>query len=64
MGIEVTGFFGLLLLIADIWAIIKTFQSGSSALVKAIWVVVILLMPLLGLLLWLIFGPRPSAGRY
>jgi hypothetical protein len=27
MGIEVGGLFGLLLLIADIWAIVKTVQS-------------------------------------
>lgn len=64
MGIEVGGILGLLLLIADIWAIIKTFQSGASALGKAIWIVVILLMPFLGLLLWLIFGPRPGPARF
>ena len=30
MGIEVTGLFGLLVLIADIYAIVKTLDSGIS----------------------------------
>ena len=58
MGIEVGGLFGLLLLIADIWAIVKTVQSGASTGAKVFWVVVILILPLLGLILWLIFGPK------
>jgi len=33
-------------------------QSGTDNLAKAIWVVVILLLPVLGLLIWLLFGPR------
>jgi hypothetical protein len=58
MEIEVGGIFGLLLLIADVWAIINVVQSSRSTGVKVIWVVVILLLPLLGLIAWLIFGPR------
>lgn len=58
MGIEVGGLFGLLILIADIYAIIKVVGSGASTGVKVIWVLVILLLPLLGFLLWLIFGPK------
>ena len=57
MGIEV-GLFGLIVLILDIWAIIKTFNSSASAGVKAIWIAVILVLPVLGFLLWLIFGPK------
>lgn len=58
MGIEVGGLFGLLLLIADIWAIVKTVQSGASTGAKVFWIVLILILPLLGLILWLIFGPK------
>lgn len=58
MGIEVGGLFGLLLLVADIWAIVKTVQSGASTGAKVIWIVLILVLPLLGLILWLIFGPK------
>ena len=58
MSIEVGGFFGLILLIADIWAIVNVVQSRASTGAKVLWIVLILLLPLLGLILWLIFGPR------
>lgn len=58
MGIEVGGVFGLLILIGDIWAIISTLASSSGTGAKVIWILVILLLPLLGFILWLIFGPR------
>lgn len=57
MDIQVGGLFGLIILIADIWAIIKTVDSGASTGTKVVWVVVILLLPVLGLILWLLFGP-------
>ena len=58
MGIEVGGFFGLILLALNIWALIKIVQSGASTGVKVIWVLVVLILPLAGFLAWLIFGPR------
>ncbi|MBK1647940.1 PLDc N-terminal domain-containing protein [Rhabdochromatium marinum] len=58
IDVQVTGFFGLLLLILDIYAIIKTVQSRASTLGKVLWVVLILLLPLLGFMLWLLFGPK------
>lgn len=58
MGIEIGGIFGLLLLVADIWAIVKTVQSGASTGAKVFWVVLILILPLLGFIIWLIFGPK------
>lgn len=58
MGIEVGGLFGLLLLIADIWAIVKTVQSRASTGAKVFWIILILLLPLLGFLIWLLFGPK------
>jgi hypothetical protein len=58
MGIEVGGILGLLLLIADVWAIVKTVQSGASTGAKVFWVVLILILPLLGLIIWLLAGPR------
>lgn len=58
MGMEVTGVFGLILLVLDVYAIVKTIQSRASTGVKVLWVVLILLLPLLGLILWLLFGPK------
>lgn len=58
MGVEVTGLLSLLLLIADVWAIVRTVQSTAGTGSKVLWIVLILLLPLLGLLLWLVFGPK------
>lgn len=60
MEIEIGGFFGFLLLIVDIWAIVNVFQSRASTAAKVFWTVLILLLPLLGLIIWLIFGPRSA----
>lgn len=60
MGIEVGGLFGLIILAVDIWAIIKTVESGASTGSKVAWVLVILILPVVGLLLWFLFGPRGS----
>jgi hypothetical protein len=58
MGMEVGGLFGLLILIADVWAIVKTVQSSASTGNKVLWVVVILVLPILGVILWFLLGPR------
>ncbi len=58
MGIEVTGIGGLLILIADIYAIVKTLGSSASTGSKVLWVIVILLLPILGVIFWFFAGPR------
>jgi uncharacterized membrane protein len=58
LGIEVGGLIGLIILIADIWAIVNVLQSGASTGGKVLWIVLILLLPVVGLLIWLIAGPR------
>lgn len=58
MGIEVGGLLGLIILILDVWAIVKIMESGATTGGKVIWIVVIVLLPVLGLLVWFFFGPR------
>ncbi|CAA6814953.1 MAG: Unknown protein [uncultured Thiotrichaceae bacterium] len=58
MGIEVGGIFGLIVLVLNVFAIIKVVQSGAGTGSKVLWVVIILLLPLLGLLLWYLAGPK------
>ncbi len=55
------GFFGLLILIADIYAIYNVLTSGATTAAKIIWTLVILLLPVLGLLAWFVFGPKGKA---
>jgi len=59
MGLEV-GFFGLILLALDIWALIHVVQSGTSTGGKVLWVIFILILPLVGFIAWLLMGPRKT----
>ena len=52
------GLWGLLILAGDIWAIINILQSSADNAKKLIWVLVVLLLPVLGLILWFFMGPR------
>lgn len=60
MRIEVGGLFGLLILIADVWAIVNIFQSPASTGSKVLWTVLVLLLPVLGLIIWFFAGPRTA----
>lgn len=58
MNVEVGGVLGFILLICVVYAIVKTTQSRAGTGSKVIWIVVLLLLPLLGFILWLLFGPK------
>ena len=58
MNMGYNGIWGLLILAGDIWAIINIFQSAVSNEKKLLWILVVLLLPLLGLILWFFLGPR------
>lgn len=60
MNIQVTGLFGLLVLIADVWAIVSTVQSRAGTGRKVLWILLILLFPVFGFLLWLLLGPKSA----
>jgi hypothetical protein len=55
---EIGGIFGLLILIADVWAIVNIAQSAATTGKKVLWVVLVLVLPVLGLILWFLLGPR------
>jgi hypothetical protein len=62
MGIEVGGVLGLLILIADVWAIVNIAQSSASTGKKVLWIVLVLVLPVLGLILWFLLGPRTGTA--
>ncbi|MDH3979510.1 MAG: PLDc N-terminal domain-containing protein [Gammaproteobacteria bacterium] len=55
---EISGILGLLILAADIWAILNIFQSSADTGKKVLWIVLVLILPLLGLIIWYFAGPR------
>ncbi|MBO6551063.1 MAG: PLDc_N domain-containing protein [Rhizobiales bacterium] len=52
MGLEISGLLGLLILALNVWAIIKTVQSSIPDHRKVLWVVIIILLPVIGFILW------------
>lgn len=56
------GILGLIILIANIYALVKTWQSGASTGAKLLWSLLIFVLPVIGLIIWLIAGPK-GAGR-
>ncbi len=58
MNIGYNGLWGLLILAGDIWAIINIVQSNATNGKKLLWVLLVVLLPILGLILWFFLGPR------
>jgi hypothetical protein len=52
---------GVLILIGDIWALMNILQSSVGNDKKLLWVVVVVLLPVIGLILWFFMGPRNRA---
>ena len=48
---------GLLVLVLDIFAILKIIQSSASGTEKILWILCVLVFPFVGMLIWFIAGP-------
>ncbi|MBD9416330.1 PLDc_N domain-containing protein [Pseudomonas sp. PDM16] len=53
---------GVIIILLDLWAIVSVYRSDKGVEAKALWSLGIALFPLLGLVLWGIFGPRGMAN--
>jgi len=63
MSVEIRGIAGLLILVADVWAIINISQSGASTGRKVAWIVLVLVLPVAGFIIWFLLGPRTPKNR-
>jgi hypothetical protein len=48
----------LIILAADIWAIVQILKSANTGGTKLFWVLIIICLPVLGLVAWLVAGRR------
>jgi succinate dehydrogenase/fumarate reductase cytochrome b subunit len=55
---EYQGIGGIIVLIADVWAIVNILQSGADTAKKVIWTVLVIVLPVVGFILWYFFGPK------
>lgn len=57
----ISGLLGLVILVLDIYAILQVLGSSAEPMKKAIWVLLIFFLPVLGLILWYLMGPKKGA---
>lgn len=50
------GIIGLIILVLDILAIVEIFKSGKSIMEKLLWSIFIIVAPVLGLIIYWLFG--------
>lgn len=55
------GLLGLVVLVLDIYAMLQVLGSGEEPVKKALWVLGIFILPVLGLLAWYVAGPKKSS---
>lgn len=60
MDFHYYGLTGIILLILDVWAIVSVINSSRDTGTKVLWVVLILILPVIGLIAWLLLGPRSN----
>ena len=51
------GFLGLIHLAIWVYAVIQIFNSNATTGAKALWIVIVAVLPLLGIILWYFLGP-------
>ncbi|QJF53335.1 PLDc N-terminal domain-containing protein [Roseobacter ponti] len=59
---EYAGFGGFILLVLNIWAIVSVIGSRASTGGKVIWVLLIIVLPLVGFIIWFFAGPRAASA--
>lgn len=52
------GLIGLVILVLDIWAILKILGSAASTGAKILWIIIVLVLPVIGLIVWWFAGPK------
>ena len=60
MNLNVNSLWGLIVLVADIWAIVNIFQSTATTTAKVLWTVLVVLLPVLGFIIWFFAGPKTA----
>jgi hypothetical protein len=53
-----TGIIGLLVFIADIWAIVTILKTPMENGAKLLWCLLIIILPVFGLIIWYVAGPK------
>jgi Phospholipase_D-nuclease N-terminal len=55
------GLMGLVVLVLDIIAIVSILKSGADSVTKLLWIVLVILLPVIGMVLYFLMGPGRRA---
>ncbi len=55
--------FGVIIFALDVWAIASVINTNSSTGTKILWILLILILPLVGLIIWYFAGPKANYNR-
>ncbi len=55
------GLFGLIIFVLDLWALFDLWTSPKEVINKVLWSLLILVLPLVGLIIYAIFGRERRA---
>ena len=58
MNANYTGILGILHLAIVVWAAVSIINSGASQGQKVIWILLVLIFPIIGLIIWFLAGPK------
>lgn len=58
MTMQYTGLLGILHLALVVWAAVSIIGSGATQGQKVLWVLLVLVFPVVGLIIWFIAGPK------
>lgn len=58
MNTNYTGFFGIIHLALVVWAAVSILGSGATQLQKVLWILLVLVFPVVGLIIWIVAGPK------
>lgn len=60
MNAQYSGILGLIHLGFVVWAAVSIINSRATTGAKVLWILLVLLFPIAGLIIWIIAGPRSN----
>ncbi len=54
--------FGIVIFALDVWAIASIINTSESTTTKLIWIALVAFLPVVGLIIWWLAGPKANYG--
>ncbi|MFN3824918.1 MAG: PLDc N-terminal domain-containing protein [Pseudorhodobacter sp.] len=60
MSVQYSGLLGLIHLALVVWAAVSIMGSGATTGSKVLWILLVLIFPVVGLIIWFLAGPKKT----